>query len=86
MVSERAPPRSRQLSNRFRHAAGRSIKNVVRTAQALALSKGIPLSSKELDIVIKASETFAKDFKDADHDGVYDAPGEGWQDRTMAYN
>ncbi|KAK4049370.1 hypothetical protein OIV83_004102 [Microbotryomycetes sp. JL201] len=65
---------------------GRSIKNVVRTAQALALSKGKPLGTKELDIVIETSQKFAQDFKEADVEGLYQAPGEGWQDRTMAYN
>ncbi|KAM0792905.1 hypothetical protein ACM66B_002666 [Microbotryomycetes sp. NB124-2] len=65
---------------------GRSIKNVVRTAQALALSKNKPLSTKELDVVIETSQKFAQDFKEADVEGLYSAKGEGWQDKTMAYS
>lgn len=65
--------------------AGRSIKNAVRTAQALAKSKGVPLAAEHLDIVVKVTETFATDFREADEAGVYDAKGEGWKDRTHVY-
>ncbi|GAA6023290.1 hypothetical protein JCM10207_006222 [Rhodosporidiobolus poonsookiae] len=65
---------------------GRQIKNIVRTAQSLAISQSTPLGPAQLDVVIKASLAFAKDFKDADEHGVYEAAGEGWKDRTNLFN
>lgn len=56
---------------------GRSIKNIVRTSQALALSKGVPLSRDHIDVVVKVTETFSIDMKEPDEEGVYDAKGEG---------
>jgi len=41
---------------------GRTIKNIVRTAQSLALSTGVPMSLREVQIVIKAQEKFLNDF------------------------
>ncbi|KAK4699629.1 hypothetical protein P7C70_g6631, partial [Phenoliferia sp. Uapishka_3] len=65
---------------------GRSIKNTVRTASALAMSKGVPLSEVHLDIVVKVSETFLADVQEPDEDGVYDAAGEGWKSRVSVYS
>ncbi|GAA5910070.1 hypothetical protein JCM6882_006507, partial [Rhodosporidiobolus microsporus] len=65
---------------------GRQIKNIVRTAQSLALSQHAPLSSKQIDVVVKASQAFANDFAEADEKGVYEAAGEGWKDRTNIFN
>lgn len=67
-------------------STGRTIKNIVRTSQALAMSKNLPLTSAELDVVIKTTETFHSDFKEADENGVYDAAGEGWKDRSNIFN
>lgn len=50
------------------------------------MSKGVPLTAEHLDVVVKTSETFANDFKEADEQGVYDAKGEGWKDRINVYN
>lgn len=50
------------------------------------MSKGSPLTSVEIDVVVKTSEKFSQDFKEADEAGVYDASGEGWKDRTSVYN
>ncbi|KAM0749809.1 P-loop containing nucleoside triphosphate hydrolase protein [Meredithblackwellia eburnea MCA 4105] len=65
---------------------GRSIKNTVRTASALAASKGIPLAEHHLETVVRASETFLADIKEPDEDSVYDAHGEGWKSRTNVYS
>lgn len=51
------------------------------------MSKGSPLTSVELDVVIKTAEKFAEDFKEADEAAAYDAAGEGWRDRIgSVYN
>ncbi|KAJ7902200.1 P-loop containing nucleoside triphosphate hydrolase protein [Mycena leptocephala] len=41
---------------------GRTIKNLVRTAQALALSSGVPMSKTHVDVVVKSQETFLREF------------------------
>lgn len=65
---------------------GRTIKNTVRTAQALARSRNTDLSMKELEIVLKVGEEFLDSFKEPDEEGMYDAAGEGWKDRQNIYN
>ncbi|GAA5844391.1 hypothetical protein JCM11251_007595 [Rhodosporidiobolus azoricus] len=65
---------------------GRQIKNIVRTAQSLALSQNLPLSAKQIDVVVKASQAFQEDFENSDEKGVYEAAGEGWKDRTNIFN
>ncbi|KAI5475269.1 AAA family ATPase [Pseudohyphozyma bogoriensis] len=65
---------------------GRSIKNTVRTAQALAASKGEELSEKQLGIVaVRLWEKNLEDLKEADEEGIYDAKGEGWKDRQNLF-
>ncbi|KAJ7041323.1 P-loop containing nucleoside triphosphate hydrolase protein [Mycena alexandri] len=41
---------------------GRTIKNLVRTAQALALSSGVPMSKTHVDVVVKSQEKFLREF------------------------
>jgi hypothetical protein len=41
---------------------GRTIKNLVRTAQALALSSGVPMSKTHVDVVVKSQERFLREF------------------------
>ncbi|KAJ7228052.1 P-loop containing nucleoside triphosphate hydrolase protein [Mycena rebaudengoi] len=41
---------------------GRTIKNLVRTAQALALSSGAPMSKTHVDVVVKSQEKFLREF------------------------
>ncbi|KAJ7629415.1 P-loop containing nucleoside triphosphate hydrolase protein [Mycena polygramma] len=41
---------------------GRTIKNLVRTAQALALSAGEPMSKMHVDVVVKSQEKFLREF------------------------
>ncbi|KAJ7272201.1 P-loop containing nucleoside triphosphate hydrolase protein [Mycena rebaudengoi] len=41
---------------------GRTIKNLVRTAQALALSSGVPMSKTHVDVVVKSQEKFLHEF------------------------
>lgn len=41
---------------------GRQIKNIVRTAQALALSVGEPISLTQIQMALTAMELFEKDF------------------------
>ncbi|KAJ6617973.1 P-loop containing nucleoside triphosphate hydrolase protein [Mycena sp. CBHHK59/15] len=41
---------------------GRTIKNLVRTAQALALSANEPMSKAHVDIVVKSQEKFLREF------------------------
>lgn len=53
------------------------MKNIVRTAQSLALAQSVPLSERDLDVVIKANEAFVRDYKEADELGVYEVRGEG---------
>ncbi|KAL8279878.1 hypothetical protein RQP46_007728 [Phenoliferia psychrophenolica] len=65
---------------------GRSIKNTVRTAAALASSKGVPLAEEHLDIVVKVSETFLSDVREPDEDSIYDANGEGWKSKQSVYS
>ncbi|GAA5874915.1 hypothetical protein JCM8547_003609 [Rhodosporidiobolus lusitaniae] len=65
---------------------GRQIKNIIRTAHSLALSHRVPLGKTEIDTVVKASQAFVRDFEEADEKGVYEAPGEGWKDRTNIFN
>lgn len=56
---------------------GRIIKNIVRTAQSLSRSQGVPLSERHLNVVIKANEEFVRDYKEADEEGIYEVHGEG---------
>ncbi|GAA5974885.1 hypothetical protein JCM11641_008411 [Rhodosporidiobolus odoratus] len=65
---------------------GRQIKNIVRTAQSLALSHRTPLGKAQIDVVLKANKNFQRDFEEADERGVYEAQGEGWKDRTNIFN
>jgi len=44
---------------------GRTIKNLVRTSQALALASNEPLSIEHIKIVVRASEKFLDEFADA---------------------
>ncbi|KAJ6562449.1 hypothetical protein B0H19DRAFT_1375521 [Mycena capillaripes] len=44
---------------------GRTIKNLVRTAQALALSSNEPMSKAHVDIVVKSQEKFLREFATA---------------------
>ncbi|GAA6041759.1 hypothetical protein JCM8097_008317 [Rhodosporidiobolus ruineniae] len=64
---------------------GRQIKNIVRTAQSLALSQSVPLTETQLDVVIKTAQDFQRDLDEADEKGVYEAKGEGWKDRTNVF-
>ncbi|KAJ6506645.1 P-loop containing nucleoside triphosphate hydrolase protein [Mycena sanguinolenta] len=41
---------------------GRTIKNLVRTAQALGLSSGVPMSKTHVDVVVKAQKKFLREF------------------------
>ncbi|KAJ7334774.1 P-loop containing nucleoside triphosphate hydrolase protein [Mycena albidolilacea] len=41
---------------------GRTIKNLVRTAQALALSSGVPMSKTHVDVVVRSQEKFLREF------------------------
>lgn len=65
---------------------GRAIKNMARTAVALAKSRNEKLGTQHVDTVVKVSEQFETDFKEADESGVYDAPGEGWKDSQFIYH
>ncbi|BGP37602.1 hypothetical protein JCM10449v2_001519 [Rhodotorula kratochvilovae] len=65
---------------------GRQIKNAVRTASALARSQNRPLGREQLEVVLRAMESFKRDFEEADEKGVYEVPGEGWKDRTNIFN
>ncbi|GAA6041757.1 hypothetical protein JCM8097_008316 [Rhodosporidiobolus ruineniae] len=64
---------------------GRQIKNIVRTAQSLALSQSAPLTETQLNVVIKTAQDFQRDLDEADEKGVYEAKGEGWKDRTSVF-
>ncbi|GAA5833648.1 hypothetical protein JCM5353_006600 [Sporobolomyces roseus] len=64
---------------------GRVSKNIVRTAQSLGLAQSVPLSEGHLDVVIKVTEAFVRDVKEADELGVYEVKGEGWKDHTNVY-
>ncbi|GAA5961988.1 hypothetical protein JCM3765_007185 [Sporobolomyces pararoseus] len=64
---------------------GRIIKNIVRTAQSLSRSQGVPLTERHLNVVIKANEEFVRDYKEADEMGIYEVQGEGWKDHTNVY-
>ncbi|GAA6041750.1 hypothetical protein JCM8097_008312 [Rhodosporidiobolus ruineniae] len=64
---------------------GRQIKNIVRTAQSLALSQSASLTETQLDVVIKTAQDFQRDLDEADEKGVYEAKGEGWKDRTNVF-
>ncbi|KAF7328980.1 p-loop containing nucleoside triphosphate hydrolase protein [Mycena venus] len=44
---------------------GRTIKNLVRTAQALALSSGVPMSKTHVDVVVRSQEKFLREFATA---------------------
>jgi len=44
---------------------GRTIKNLVRTAQALAMSSNEPLSKAHVDIVVRSQEKFLREFSTA---------------------
>ncbi|GAA5949933.1 hypothetical protein JCM10213_004260 [Rhodosporidiobolus nylandii] len=65
---------------------GRQIKNIVRTAQSLALSQSAPLGKAQIDVVVKANQDFQRDFEEADERGVYEVKGEGWRDKTSLFN
>ncbi|KAI5475272.1 AAA family ATPase [Pseudohyphozyma bogoriensis] len=65
---------------------GRSIKNIVRTAQALAASKGEGMKEEHVGTVMRLSERFMEDFKEADEEGIYDVKGEGWKDRQNFFS
>jgi len=41
---------------------GRNIKNIVRTAQALALSQDVPLGLRHLQVVVRSQEKFIQEF------------------------
>jgi SpoVK/Ycf46/Vps4 family AAA+-type ATPase len=41
---------------------GRTIKNLVRTAQALALSEGVPLNGEHVKTVVRVQEKFLREF------------------------
>lgn len=54
---------------------GRQIKNTVRTAQALAVNKGEPLSMSHIRQVLEVQQNFDRDLKG----------GTGYQDAMRSY-
>lgn len=55
---------------------GRQIKNTVRTAQALAVNKGEPLSMNHIRLVLEVQMSFDRDLKG----------GTGYQDAMRSYS
>jgi isocitrate dehydrogenase len=64
-IANNVLPESEILELALKPFNGRTIKNLVRTAQALALSSNAPLRLEHIQTVVKAQEKFLSEFSQA---------------------